>query len=92
MASREDATGEIILKVVNVHTEPLLTNITINGVTGLEPQATVEVLTGQPTDQNTPAQPERILPRQEPINNAGRSFQHTFPACSVSVIRLKPAG
>jgi alpha-L-arabinofuranosidase len=88
-ASRDDATGDIILKVVNVHSKPLTTNLTIKGVTGIDPKATVEVLTGQPDDQNTVDQPTKIIPEQEQINNAGRLFTHAFPAFSVSVMRLK---
>ena len=74
---------------VNVHPTPLLTSITINGVKQVEPTAKLEVLTGQPDDQNTIAQPDKVTPKLTQITTAARSFTHEFPAFSVTVMRLK---
>jgi alpha-L-arabinofuranosidase len=88
-ASRENSTGDVILKVVN--TAPVAQSLQINlaGVKNVDPIANIETLTGQPTDVNTVDTPTRVIPQSATISDAGTTFAHAFPAYSVSVIRLK---
>jgi alpha-L-arabinofuranosidase len=50
--------------------------------------AACEVLSGQPSDQNTIAAPTKVAPQQADVTDAGQQFTHEFPAYSVSVMRL----
>lgn len=89
-ASREDAKGDIILKVVNAGPTDQRVTIDLQGVRSVAPSALGEILQGQPTDVNSLAEPKRVAPRPLVIQAASPTFAHTFPAQSVSVFRLKP--
>jgi len=88
-ASRVDATGEVILKVVNPLGTAQSIEINLQGVQSVDKAATVEVLSGQPADVNSVAQPEKVAPRREAISDAGTKFRHEFPPYSVSVLRFQ---
>ncbi|MCY2988589.1 MAG: DUF1080 domain-containing protein [Planctomycetota bacterium] len=91
VASRVNATGDVLLKVVNVSAKEQSTKIDLRGIQGVQPSANATVLTGQPEDENTVEQPTKVAPTQGTINNAGSSFVHSFPANSVTVLRVKAA-
>jgi alpha-L-arabinofuranosidase len=87
-ASRINATGELILKVVNGHYGPCETEVTLAGLASVPAQATASVLTStSPADENSLEQPARVVPRTETIT-IGPQFRHTFPGNSVTVIRV----
>jgi alpha-L-arabinofuranosidase len=88
-ASRIDGTGEVILKVVNTSPGVQKLAIELHGVKEVEKRATAEVLSGQPRDVNTLAEPTKVAPRRVPIEAAGPKFVHDFPPYSVSVLRLR---
>ena len=88
-ASREDKSGDVILKVVNVAAEPQPLQIALPGARNIDKTAHGEVLSGQPQDVNSLESPEHVAPKALTITNAGSTFVHEFPAYSVSVIRLK---
>jgi alpha-N-arabinofuranosidase len=88
-ASRDNASGDVILKLVNMQDGPQAVNIDLQGVSSVASQAKVEVLSGDPAAVNTIAEPTKIAPRQITISNAAARFSHELPANSVSVIRLK---
>jgi hypothetical protein len=87
--TREDSTGDIILKLVNVQSMPQHLQIEIQGASTVKKTASGEVLTGDPAAMNTVAEPSKVVPRPITIENAGASFPLELPAHSVSVIRLK---
>jgi alpha-L-arabinofuranosidase len=89
MASRDDKSGDVILKVVNVSKDPVDTNINLNGVKGLQSAGKAIVLTSDsPGDQNTIDDPKKVFPQEEKITDAAASFHRLFPALSVTIIRL----
>jgi alpha-N-arabinofuranosidase len=88
-ASRDKSTGDVILKVVNVIDTPQQIEINLSGIGSVAKEAVVEVLAGQPRDQNTVDAPEKIAPEKGTIANAAAKFTHEFPPYSVSVMRLK---
>jgi alpha-L-arabinofuranosidase len=88
-ASRDEARGEVILKVVNVSAAAQRLQIDLQGAGSVDSQATSEVLKGFPNDVNTIDNPLKVAPESVPIEGASASFTHEFPAHSVSVIRLK---
>lgn len=89
VASRVDATGEIILKAVNPTDESLETTIHISGAASIAPAAKATVLSGRPSDENSFDQPTKIKPREVQITNAASSFPFTFEPHSVVVMRLQ---
>ncbi len=88
-ASRDDASGDVILKLVNVQDKPQEMQIDLQGAGSINKSATGWVLTGQPDDMNSVAEPMKVAPKQLSLNNAAAKFSHELPAHSVSVIRLK---
>jgi alpha-L-arabinofuranosidase len=88
-ASRVEATGEVVLKVVNTSPGAQKLAIDLQGIKEVEKGATAEVLSGQPTDVNTLAESEKVAARRVAVEAAGPKFVQDFPPYSVSVIRLK---
>ena len=88
-SSRDNSTGDVILKVVNAGTTDREVEINLEGVESIQREAKGEVLAGNPADVNSLDAPTRVAPKPLRIRDAGRTFRHPFPAQSVSVIRLK---
>jgi alpha-N-arabinofuranosidase len=88
-ASRDKASGDVILKLVNIVDEPVDAKINIAGAGSIASQAKAIVLTGERLDQNSIAEPTKVAPRETTIKNVGPSFTHTLPARSITVLRLK---
>jgi alpha-N-arabinofuranosidase len=56
----------------------------------VSPNASAIVLASdKPEDENTLDQPLRVMPVTLTLKHAGAAFHHTFPANSVTVLRLK---
>lgn len=89
VTNRDSASGDLILKLVNIQNKPQALNIDIQGVATIRPQATGEMLTGELGAINTVAEPTKVIPKAISINNAAPKFAYELPAHSVSVIRLK---
>ncbi|TSA15907.1 alpha-N-arabinofuranosidase, partial [bacterium] len=90
VVSRASASGEIIVKVVNVSKQAIDTRITIDGVASVEPNGEASVLTSaDPRDENTIAEPLKIVPRTTPVEGIAKEFQYTFAPNSVTIMRLK---
>jgi alpha-L-arabinofuranosidase len=91
IAGRDERNGDIVLKAVNSAPEPAAMQIQIDGVEHLGGAAQLTVLTSaNPLDENSFEEPTRIAPRSSTIAIAGPRFSHTFPANSLSIIRLRP--
>jgi alpha-L-arabinofuranosidase len=87
-ATRDNASGEIILKVVNGDSSPADVQLNLSG-TGAISSAKITVLAGEPDDENSFADPQKISPKESALEISGPEFQHEFPANSFTVIRLK---
>jgi alpha-L-arabinofuranosidase len=90
VAGRSGRTGEIILKAVNVSELGYETEIRFDGVKSVRSAGQATVLTSpDPADENSIAQPLKVAPVQQVIQNAATNFRHIFPAHSVTVLRVK---
>ncbi len=89
-ASRDDVSGDVILKVVNGSGTARSLAINLQGMKDVAKSAHVDVLSGQPGDVNTLENPAKIATKKITIDDAGTNFLHEFPAYSVSVIRCHP--
>ena len=78
----------MILKVVNFTAGPQPLTIDLKGVPTVKPDATATVIQGEPDAMNSVAEPEKVAPKQVKITDAAASFEHEFPAHSVTVLRL----
>lgn len=89
-SSLAQSLGQVILKAVNVSTQPLLTQLTLNATRGFAPSATVTVLTSSnPLNENSLSQPTNVCPATFPVSGISNFFQYTFPANSLAVFRLQ---
>lgn len=90
VAGRDERTGETILKVVNASDQPVQADVELRGGRSGSVGGRAWVLTSAgPEDENSFEAPTKIAPREEPIQAAAPRFSHTFPADSVTVLRLK---
>jgi alpha-L-arabinofuranosidase len=87
-ASRADASGQVILKVVNVSSSPQNLQINLQGAADVSKDAHLILLTGQPGDMNSIAEPTKVAPQESDLHDAAATFTHEFPAYSVSVLKL----
>lgn len=88
-ASRVDATGELILKVINSAEVDKNIEINLQGAPSLEDTATGEVLNGAAGDVNSLLRPTAIVPKPLRVTGVSSKFVHVFPRKSVTVLRLK---
>ncbi len=80
---------DIVLKVVNVADRPEDATIELKGATNLAETATSTVLTGTSGDEeNSFEEPVKVSPKDVAIRNIAPNFRHTFPANSVTVLRM----
>ncbi len=84
---RSDRT--LIVKFVNAGSTAVATNVTLHGAGRVEPAGTALVLAGDPKDVNTLDEPRKVAPKQEAVAGVSASFRHSFPAHSLTILRLK---
>lgn len=89
VAGRDEKNGEVILDVVNPTAEARTTTINLRGVDLVATTAKASVLSGAPRDENSIQEPTKVVPREETINGIKANFTHTFPAHSLTILRLK---
>jgi alpha-L-arabinofuranosidase len=89
VASLAKRANEVILKVVNVSATDMETDLQLEGSKILPAATAIVLASDKPDDENTLEQPARVKPVTRKLNDAGAVFRHTFPANSVTVLRLK---
>ncbi len=88
-ATRDEASGEVILKVVNAAAGPTETEINLRGVADVAGKAQAIVLTSEnPSDENSLEEPTKVSPKSESIEISGPTFRRTLPGNSLTVLRL----
>jgi alpha-L-arabinofuranosidase len=89
-ATREDASGDVIVKIVNASHSATETEVQLNGAERLASEARLIVLTSEnPTDENSLEEPLKVSPKTETLKLSGTKFKHTFPGNSLTVLRVK---
>ncbi|MEX2317862.1 MAG: alpha-L-arabinofuranosidase C-terminal domain-containing protein [Pirellulales bacterium] len=90
VSGREDTSGDIVVKAINITAEAQPATIKLSGVPRVLPDATLTVLTAaSPAANNNLDNPTRVAPVESRITIAGPEFAHEFPPNSFSVLRLK---
>jgi len=91
-AARDEASGEVIVKVVNVLPVPQQLKLKLDGLASVEPEGTMEVISGKAGDVNSIDHPEAVIPKRSTINvAAAKSGEWTqeFLPYSLTVLRVK---
>ena len=92
MAGLDERTGETILKVVNAGDIDVEASVQLRGAGRLSRQGKALVLRAQDAlSENTFAAPQSIAPRLEAMAVPSGTFSRTFPAHSLSILRVKTA-
>jgi alpha-N-arabinofuranosidase len=88
-ATRDEKAGEIILKVVNATARAIVAKINLKDVTRIG-SGSETVLTGSSLNEvNSFAEPKRVAPKTRAFKPGSPVFKHTFPANSLTVLRMK---
>lgn len=88
VVTRDAATGELIVKVVNAQASPARTAIDLGAGTEVAGTARVTTLAADPAAQNT-ADERPVQPRSSTFDGVGSTFSYTFPAHSVTFMRIR---
>jgi alpha-L-arabinofuranosidase len=87
-ASRDDRSGEIILKAVNALSEPAETRIELRGIRSGTPARAIVLRGSNPADENSLDAPRNVFPREQPVPLPNAAFDYSFPPYSVTVLRV----
>jgi alpha-L-arabinofuranosidase len=87
-ASRDNQSGEVILKVVNPTANATEVDLDLRGIEDLGRRAEAIVLTGGPEDENSLTEPGKIVPQTGTLEVSGPKFQHAFRPYSLSILRF----
>ncbi|POX36577.1 alpha-N-arabinofuranosidase [Streptomyces sp. Ru73] len=87
VVTEDRKTGELIVKVVNAQDAAARTRIDL-GTRKVAKTARLTTLQGDPDAQNT-ADATPVAPRGATLHGIGRQFTYTFPANSVTFLRIK---
>ena len=91
-ATRDNVSGDTILKVVNGDSAPATVSLDFAGAKSIAPEATEFVLTGNSGQaENYFGKSPAVAPKKYSLNIPGPEFDHEFPANSLTVLRLKIA-
>jgi alpha-L-arabinofuranosidase len=87
-ASRDDSSGQILLKVVNPTDDPTEVDLDLRGISGPLSKARAIVLKGNPDDVNSIDQPDKVTPTEQTVDVAQPRFHHVFAANSLTILKL----
>ncbi|MFF8653527.1 alpha-L-arabinofuranosidase C-terminal domain-containing protein [Streptomyces huasconensis] len=90
VVTRDKATGDLIVKVVNAQAAPARTKVGLGGGVRVAPKARVTTLAADPAAANTKDKTP-VKPVDSVFNGVDDSFSYTFPAHSVTFMRIKTA-
>lgn len=91
VVTRDERTGDTVLKVVNAHDRAVRTKVDL-GRERVDSRAWVTLLTGRPEESNSIAEPENVAPVAYEASGFSSAFTYDFPAHSVTFIRLAKDG
>ena len=86
-ASYINASGDVVVKVVNTAATPLDAEIEVNGASKVG-SGKVIVLAGEPSDVNTAEAPSKVTPKEESLTPNSPRFTRTFAPYSVTLLRF----
>ncbi|HEX3029223.1 MAG TPA: AbfB domain-containing protein [Clostridia bacterium] len=88
--SKDNASGDIILKAVNANAYTESSTIKINGADYIDPVGTASVMSNSdPRAENSFSAPVKVAPAAKTVSGVSTVFKYEFPAYSVTVLRIK---
>jgi alpha-N-arabinofuranosidase len=87
-ASRDDATGQVILKVVNPTDDATSVSVDLGGFNLGSDTARAIVLSGKPDDVNSIAEPGKVVPQEKSMAITGSHYEATFEPHSLTILRF----
>ncbi|MEN6424718.1 MAG: alpha-L-arabinofuranosidase C-terminal domain-containing protein [Phycisphaerales bacterium] len=92
-SSRDERSGDIILKVVNSAAQAATAQVKIEGIRRLARRGTAIVLASEKlTDENSITEPKKVAPVKNSLTGVDASFDYTFEPYSLTVLQLKTRG
>ncbi|MFH8560157.1 alpha-L-arabinofuranosidase C-terminal domain-containing protein [Streptomyces sp. NPDC017988] len=88
VVTRDKATGDLIVKVVNAQATQARTKVDLGRGAKVAPKARVTTLAADPAAENTKDK-SPVKPVDSVFNGVDDSFSYTFPAHSVTFLRIK---
>jgi hypothetical protein len=90
-AGREDASGEVVVKAINLAANSIEASINVRGFAGVAADGAMICLASDDLSHNNSLEePTRLVPQEGSISNVANGFAHTFPPQSLTILRLKP--
>ncbi|MBL9120272.1 MAG: hypothetical protein JNL80_10205 [Phycisphaerae bacterium] len=90
-AGVQEQSGEFILKLVNGTSDPLTLVVDVSGVERIQRAESIVLSGASLADENTFEEPFRIAPKRTTFSPGPARFPYTFPARSLTVLRVTPA-
>ena len=88
-ATRDDATHDVILKLVNIQATAQPIRVDVQGIKHHPEEIKGEVLIGALGAVNTVTEPRKVAPVGLTITHADKVFSYSMPPHSVTVLRVK---
>lgn len=86
--TRNAGDGVVFLKLVNADSVPQTVEIKMNGGSVQNGGKLISLSAKTTAETNTITDPEKIVPVESSLNEAGANFQHTLPPYSIDVLEL----
>ncbi len=88
-ATRDEKSGDMIVKVVKTSSTPTETAINLNGVGKLAGDAQAIVLSSDnQADENSLENPTKVSPKSESVQIPGPKFARTLSGNSLTILRI----
>ncbi len=88
--TRDSRNGKLFLKIVNADSYAQEIEIELEGATKVNREGILSTLHAQTNEEtNTIAQPGRIVPVINKLNNVAEKFRHTAPGYSIQVLEME---
>ena len=80
VSTRDEKTGDVLVKVVNMSSEACNADLRLSNLPGLTGEGAAMTMTSDnPNDENSFATPEKIKPRNSSLSGLSSNFKHAFP-------------
>jgi alpha-N-arabinofuranosidase len=87
--TRDSKSGALFIKYVNPQPTPQTVSIDLKGVRSVAANATEILLAADPKETNVLEEGQKVAPQTRRISGIKPVFTHTFPANSITVLRLE---
>lgn len=89
VAGREEKSGDVIVKVVNGTDGELPATLNLEGARLKKEGEAVVLTSASRSDENSFDQPRKVAPVTRPVEGVSERFPYTFPARSLTILRLR---